>query len=54
MAFHGTKAEYDKAAQAVAAGVATKEQKDANARMAKNARAGNTQAQNAQDAYKSK
>ena len=52
MAFHGTKDEYDKAAEAVAAGTASKEQKEANARMAKNVRAGSTQAQNAQDAYK--
>ena len=52
MAFHGTKEEYDKAAEAVAAGTATKEQKEANARNAKNVRTGSPSVQKSQDAYK--
>jgi hypothetical protein len=54
MVFRGTPKEYEKAAEAVAAGTADQEQKDANARMARNTRAGSTAAQNAQDAYKTK
>lgn len=47
-------ADYARAAQAVNSGTADKAQRDLNDKMARNARAGSTLAQNAQDAKKGK